>query len=114
MGKRGGGGNASSVRVEPTLHRHTVSMTISEKADCTAVERCQADRKGQVLVQCREPKTGQQKVQLSSKTKHFAHLGMINLCAPCGPAGCVCRCRWPPGSVSGGSGWPPATAGPVY
>ena len=30
-------------------------------------------------VQCREPKTGQQKVQLSSKTKHFSHLGMINL-----------------------------------
>ena len=30
-------------------------------------------------VQCREPKTGQQNVQLSSKTKHFAHLGMINL-----------------------------------
>ena len=79
-GEKGWGWHASSVRVEPTLHRHTVSMTISEKADCTAVERCQADRKGQVLVQCREPKTGQQKVQLSSKTKHFAHLGMINLC----------------------------------
>ena len=29
-------------------------------------------------VQCREPKTGQQKVQLSRKTKYFAHLG-INL-----------------------------------
>ena len=79
-GEKGWGWHASSVRVEPTLHGHTVSMTISEKADCTAVERCQADRKGQVLVQCREPKTGQQKVQLSSKTKHFAHLGMINLC----------------------------------
>ena len=29
---------------------------------------------------CREPKTGQQKVQLSSQTKHFAHLGMIRFC----------------------------------
>ena len=28
-------------------------------------------------VQCREPKTGQQKVQLPSKTKHFAHMGVI-------------------------------------
>ena len=28
---------------------------------------------------CREPKTGQQKVQLSSKTKHFANLGMIRI-----------------------------------
>ena len=26
---------------------------------------------------CQEPKTGQQKVQLKSKTKHFAHLGML-------------------------------------
>ena len=34
---------------------------------------------GDGQVQCREPKTGQQKVQLSSKTKHFAHLGMIYL-----------------------------------
>ena len=30
-------------------------------------------------IQCREPKTGQPNVQLSSKTKHFALLGMINL-----------------------------------
>ena len=29
------------------------------------------------LVQCREPKTGQQKVQLSSKTEQFAHLGVL-------------------------------------
>ena len=28
-------------------------------------------------VQCREPKTGQQKVQLSWKTKHVAHLGIL-------------------------------------
>ena len=27
--------------------------------------------------QSQEPKSGQQKVQLSSKTKHFAHLGML-------------------------------------
>ena len=47
-----------------------------------AVEGWRAGGQGQVLastVQCREPKTGQHKVQLSSKTKHFAHLGMINL-----------------------------------
>ena len=31
-------------------------------------------------VQCREPKTGQQKVQFSRKTKSFVNLGMINLC----------------------------------
>ena len=30
-------------------------------------------------VQCREPKTGQQKIHLSRKTKHFSHLGMIYL-----------------------------------
>ena len=37
---------------------------------------------GQVLasIQCREPKAEQQKVQLSSETKHVDHLGMINLC----------------------------------
>ena len=28
-------------------------------------------------VQCREPKTGKRKVQFSSKTKHFAHLGIL-------------------------------------
>ena len=28
-------------------------------------------------VQCREPKTGQQKVQLSSRTKNFAHPGIL-------------------------------------
>ena len=27
-------------------------------------------------VQCREPKTGQHKVQFSRKTKYFAHLGI--------------------------------------
>ena len=30
-------------------------------------------------VQCREPKTGQQKVQFSRKTKSFVNMGMINL-----------------------------------
>ena len=30
-------------------------------------------------VQCREPKTGQKKVQLKSKTKHFAHLGNFSM-----------------------------------
>ena len=28
-------------------------------------------------VQCREPKTGKRKVQFSSKTKHFAHQGIL-------------------------------------
>ena len=40
------GGNASSVKVEPTLHHRTVSMTMEGNADCTAVERCQAGRLG--------------------------------------------------------------------
>ena len=45
---------------------------------------CQAGGQGHGVgkyctVHCREPKTGQQKVQLSSKTKQFAHQGMIYL-----------------------------------
>ena len=42
-----------------------------------------ASRLGHLLLyiyareQCREPKTGQQKVQLSWKTKHVAHLGIL-------------------------------------
>ena len=37
-----------------------------------------------VRVQCREPKTGQQKVQLSWKTKHFAHLSILIIYVPIG------------------------------
>ena len=54
--------------------------------DCVLCSR-QIDRGGQwrqfalasvsILILCRDPKTGQQKVQLSSKTKHFAHLGIL-------------------------------------
>ena len=40
------GGKAPSVRVEPTLHHCTVSMTILGNADCTAVERCHGRRAG--------------------------------------------------------------------
>ena len=48
--------------------------------DCTVVERCQAGGQGPVLASTRpRAHTGQQKVQLSSKTEHFAHLGMTNL-----------------------------------
>ena len=37
-------------------------------------------------VHCREPKTGQQKVQISSKTKHFANLGLLFIYDQAGPA----------------------------
>ena len=44
----------------------------------TAVERCQAGGQGQVLARTMlRAQTGQQKVQLSIKTKNFAHLGML-------------------------------------
>ena len=50
----------------------------------TTVKGCQAGGLGHLLkymriarVQCREYKTGQQKVQLSRKRKHFAHLGIL-------------------------------------
>ena len=76
-----GRGSASFVRVEPSLHRRTVSIDHISKCCLTIVERCYrpAGRGRCWQVQCREPKTIQQKVQLSSKTNHFAHLGMIYL-----------------------------------
>ena len=44
------------------------------------VEECQASELSHLLQyvrECQEPKTGQQKIQLSWKTKHFAHLGLL-------------------------------------
>ena len=47
-------------------------LTVERWSDARSAGRV---RCWQVL--CGEPITGQQKVQLSSKTKHFAHLGML-------------------------------------
>ena len=66
----GGGGNASSVTVELTLHRRIhLARQYKKNADCTAVDRFQAGGQGQMLAS-----TGQQKVQLSSIYIYFAHL----------------------------------------
>ena len=52
------------------------------------LQLCQTGRQGQVLatqqVQCREPKIGQQKVQLFKKTINFAHLlGILFIYVAC-------------------------------
>ena len=48
--KMGGGGNASSVTVELTLHRRIhLSRQYKKNADCTAVDRFQAGGQGQML-----------------------------------------------------------------
>ena len=46
---------------------------------CSAMERCRAGGQDQVWQVHTMPRaqTGQQKVQLSIKTKNFAHLGML-------------------------------------
>ena len=68
MGKSGGI-DASSAKLNPTFHCCTVPW-LRDAGSPVAVHICAS------TVQCRVTKTGQQKVQLSSKTKHFAHLGI--------------------------------------
>ena len=68
------GGNASSTAVHLACP-YMEMLTVQRSRDAMPVGRVRCSH-----VQCREPKTGQQNVQLSSKTKYFAHLGMINLC----------------------------------
>ena len=67
------------MRVEPSLHRRSVSMTIKGTADGGAMPGRQAGS-GDGKYNAESPKQDSQKnVQLSLQTKHFAHLGLINL-----------------------------------
>ena len=71
----GRGGNASSVRVEQTLHRCTVCMTLWGNAVqySTAVKQCQVV--GRLIAKI--PK--QDSKRFSCQMKHFTYLGMINV-----------------------------------
>ena len=71
------GGIASSLRIEPTI---MYCMTIQYKDMLYVRQWSDARPTGRVRcwqAQCREPNTGLLKVQLASKTEHFAHLGIL-------------------------------------
>ena len=72
MGKNGGI-DASSAKLNPTFHCCTVPW-LRDAGSPVAVH---THMREYCTVQCRVTKTGQQKVQLSSKTKHFAHLVIL-------------------------------------
>ena len=78
---KGGSANLSSLRIEPTLHPHTGSMTIDHIRTCFVygggVKPCRQAGSGAGEYNAKSPKHGQQKVQLLRKTKDFAHLGML-------------------------------------
>ena len=71
------GADASSVKLNLTFHYSTETGRYRGGGMPDRRVGSPVTVYAQVRVQCREPKTGQQKVQFSNKTKHFACLGIL-------------------------------------
>ena len=74
------GADASSVKLNLTFHYSTETGRYRGGGMPDRRVGSPVTVYAQVRVQCREPKTGQQKVQFSNKTKHFACLGILFIC----------------------------------